>query len=96
MTDSDPLFYSDTQKARPNDFTDIVSDAIVGARYKFFLLLALMFFVISSDVFINRVLISFVGAVNGKYPTNWGTFLQGLFLVITCVMIDILINQKII
>lgn len=91
MADSDPLSIN-----KPDDFTDILSDAIVGVKYKFFFLLAAIFFMISSDVFINRVLNSFQGAVNGKHPTNWGTFLQGLFLVLVCVIIDILLKQKII
>lgn len=56
----------------------------------------LIFIIISSDVFINRALAKFRGAVDYKCPTSWGTFLQGLFLVFACILVDAAIHQKII
>ena len=55
-----------------------------------------IFLLISSDVFINRVLSQFQGAVDYKNPTSWGVFLQGLFLAIICIFMDAIIRQKII
>lgn len=82
--------------AMPDDFNDIVSDALVSAKYKLYLLITLLFFIITSDVFVNRVLISFDKAVSGKCATNWGTFIQGMFLCFGCILIDTMIRQKII
>lgn len=91
--DSDPIMVSGRC---PDDFTSIVLDIVGSIQFKLFGMMLLIFIIISSDVFINRVLSGFQGAVDQKCPTSWGTFLQGLFLVLTCVLIDAAIHQKII
>lgn len=91
--DSDPIMMPG--KA-PDDFTSMIMDIVGAIQYKFLGLMFVMFIFISSDVFINRGLTVFKGAVDFKYPTNWGVVLQGLFLIIAMMIIDALIRQKII
>lgn len=90
--DSDPIIVG----RRPDDFASVIFDLLSNIQYKLLGLMLLVFLIISSDVFINRALAKFSGAVDYKYPTTWGTTLQGLFLVIACIFIDAAIRQKII
>ncbi len=91
--DSDPIKIS---RKCPDDLTSVILDIASCIRFKFLALLLIVFIFLSSDVFINRVLAKFRGGVDYKCPTSWGTFLQGLFLVLTMMTIDALISQKII
>lgn len=90
--DSDPLITT----RRPDDLTSVVLDIASHIQFKFLALLLIVFIMISSDVFINRALATFRGAVDYKCPTSWGVFLQGLFMVLIMIVIDTLIRQKII
>ncbi len=90
--DSDPILLT----RRPDDLASIIMDIASHIQYKFLALLLVVFILLSSDIFINRILSSFRGAVDYKCPTSWGTSLQGLFLVLIMIIIDALIRQKII
>lgn len=89
--DSDPLMAD-----CPDDVGSILLDIFGRIQYKLFALMFVIFIIVSSDVFINRALTKFTGAVDQKCPTSWGTFLQGLFLVIACILVDTAIRQKLI
>ena len=91
--DSNPIILV---KKRPDDLTSIVLDISSHVQYKFLGLLFIVFLFLNSDVFINRILSTFAGAVNYKYSTSWGVILQGMFLVIIMLCIDTLIRQNII
>ncbi len=93
LHDSDPITIS---RHRPDDLTSVVMDIASHVQYKFLVMLLIVFIMISSDTFINRALSRFRGAVDYKCPTSWGTFLQGLLLVLIMTTIDALIRQKII
>jgi succinate dehydrogenase hydrophobic anchor subunit len=66
---------------------DVVIDAVSGIQYKFFILMFIIFMIISTDVFASRVLGKFEGTIEGKNITSWGTMLQGTFLVLACIII---------
>ena len=91
-SDVDPITVS---KGR-DDFTSIITDAIGGIEYKLIFFLFLIFLITTSDVFTNRVLSKFKGAVEYKSATNYGTVLQGIFLVLFFVIVDVGIKHKII
>lgn len=90
--DSDPILTNQTT----DDFTAIFNDALVGIPYKLLIFLFLLFVLVTSDVFTNRVLARFSGAVDHKYATNYGVMLQGIFLVLGYTIIAVLEKQKII
>ncbi len=91
--DSDPI----TVRGKcPDDLTSVIFDILSSVQYKLLGLMLVIFLILSSDVFINRILSQFNGAVNHKCATSWGTYLQGLFLVLGCITVDIAVKQKII
>ncbi len=93
LQDSDPITLS---RQRPDDLTSVILDVASHIQYKFLVMLLIVFIMLSTDTFINRALSKFRGAVDYKCPTSWGTFLQGLFLVLIMMVVDTLIRQKII
>lgn len=93
MSDSTPI----SAYKRPSaDFVGILADGAAGAQYKLFALMFIAFLGLSSVPFINRVLNKFTDAVDGKTPTSWGTVLQGIFLIIACLIFDVLIRSGVI
>jgi hypothetical protein len=91
--DSSPIIL---KSKKPDSISVMLLDIISLIQYKFLGLMFVMFILINSDVFINRILSTFKGAVNYKLATNWGTVLQGLMLVLIMIIIDALIRQNII
>lgn len=73
-----------------------IADMFKGIQYKLFALMFFTFIVLSSDVFVTRVLCRFPGATDQKNITSWGTILQGLFLVLACLIFDIIIRLGVI
>lgn len=90
--DSDPILITVSDE---KSFIELISDMINGVQYKLFTMIFVMFMLLSSDTFINRILSKVDGAVEYNSPTSYGTFLQGLLLVLACLIIDCLINQHI-
>lgn len=75
---------------------DMAAAAINAIPYKWLIGVFVMFMIVSSDMFIARVLSRFDGAVLLRYPTNWGTIIQGLFLTLAMLLIDGLLRHGII
>jgi hypothetical protein len=96
MSDSDPVMMPARSVGPPNDFTTIVTDIFHGIQYKLLGLVLMMYLILNSDVFINRILGSFAGAVDGKCATTYGTVVSGLIFCIWLIIIDLAIKQKII
>lgn len=92
MPDSDPIVVA----RKPDDLTSVIVDIASHISFKFFSLMLMVFVFLNSDVFINRVLSTFSGAVDFKCPTSWGTCLQGTFLVLCMMGIEALIKQGVI
>ena len=93
VLDSEPLCVG---KSCPDDFASVFADIFSGIQFKLFGLIFIIFIFISSDVFIGRMLSNFSGATDGKKTTSWGTIIQGMFLVMALIVIDVLVKQKII
>jgi len=91
--DSDPI---ETKKRAAKDLVSWVCDMLGSIQWKLVGFVFLIFIIVSSDVFVGRVLSQFNGAVDLKYPTSWGVILQGLFLSMGLIMIDALIRADIV
>ena len=91
--DSEPIIVS---RQVPDDITSVLVDIVSHVQFKLIGLMLTIFILLSSDVFINRALSKFKGAVDYKTPTSWGVCLQGMFLAIIMIIIDGLIRQKVI
>jgi len=92
MLDSEAIITSQS----PDDIGTMVLELAGKINYKLALLLLFIFLVLTSDVFIGRVLSRFPGAVEYKSSTSYGTVLQGILLVIFFVCLDVLIRVDVI
>jgi len=79
-----------------DEYEDATDRSILWEKIKEGLLIFLLFIVLSTDVFIDQILNKFDGAVNSGYSTMYGTILQGIFLVIGYIIIDLLVNTQLI
>lgn len=93
IMDSEPILVHTTKS---DSLIGIVNDMLMSIQYKLIGMMMIVFIVLSSDVFINRVLASFTGAVDYKQPTSWGVVLQMMFLAIALIGADVMIRQKIV
>lgn len=92
-SDSDPILIISKE---PDSITDMIADSITHIPYKLYGMMFIVFVFLSSDVFTNRIMSNFHGAVDYKCLTSWGVVLQGIFLVIAVICLDALIQYKII
>lgn len=91
--DSDPII---TRRRQPDDFASILFDLASRVQFKLLVFMFIVFIIISSDVFIGRALARVKGAVEHKQPTSYGVILQGVFLTLSVLILDILISQGVI
>jgi len=91
-SDSDPIYAA----KKPDDMMTMLNNMIGDIPFKFLFLIFVVFLLISSDTFISRVLGKFDGAVELRCPTSYGTLIQGLVLVLVCMIVDGGIKQGII
>lgn len=79
-----------------SDLAALIADGLYSIQYKLLIFTLLIFVLVSSDIFINRVLSKFNDAVDYKTPTSWGVTIQGLFLVLSMIILDALVKNSII
>lgn len=91
--DSDPISVC---TRRPDDFTHMMVEIMSEVQYKLFFLIFIIFIILNSDVFINRILSKFDGAVEGHHTKSWGTILQGTFLVLGAIGLDAMIKNNVV
>lgn len=106
MADSEPIFLHTNKRAKskraatrtgaPDDITAMFADFIAGIPVKFALIMYIIYLVINSDVFVNRVLTAFAGATQYGYASTWGVMIQGMFMVIAMILVDGLMRQGLI
>ena len=83
------------QKKTSNNFIALVVDAFGKIQFKLLIFIFIMFVFLSSDVFVDRILSNFDGAVELHAVSNYGIMLQGIFMVLGYVVLQILIDQSI-
>lgn len=91
MSDSDTI----SELTAPTSFHSMFSDAISGVQFKLFGMMFLTFVFLQSSLFVNRVLFHIDGATIGAYPSSFGVIIQGICLVIACLVFDISIHSGI-
>jgi hypothetical protein len=90
--DSDPITICGKNDDLLSMFVDIASEI----QYKLLLMVFLLFIVLNTDVFINRVLGKLSNTIDGHRVTSWGVILQGTFLVLGMIAMDALVKNNII
>jgi hypothetical protein len=91
-SDSDPVVVY----TRPDAMMTVVTDVIQGVEFKFITLLFLLYLIIHSDVFIEKILSKASNATYMKYPTTYGTMLQGLLLCGSAIAVQCLMKAQVI
>ncbi len=89
MNDSDLLINNNESD---HSFVGVVTDMIGKIHYKLFMFIFIIFLLLSSDTFINRILNRVSGAVEYKSPTSYGVTLQATLLILCCVILQLLID----
>lgn len=95
MADSEKVTVS--KRYCPSDFGQILQDISSGIPVKQMIILFILYILVSSDVFINRVMGRVDGAISYTDTlSTYGTVLSGLVLVLLYVLFDILIKKEVI
>ena len=83
---------------RPSDMNPIIGDILGSIPVKLLFFVYIIYILISTDVFNQRILLKFDGAVDEgtNLPTTWGHTIAGLFLVFLTASVDALIKAGII
>ena len=92
MGDSEPVVIS---AGSSGDLVTMLLDIIGSMRIKLWGLIFILFILVNSSPFVNRILSNVNGATIGKSPTNYGIMLQGLALIIAGMLLDAASSQNI-
>lgn len=92
----DSLTSTKPTKSGPDDLIPLLGKTLGSIRYKFFVFLFFLFLLISSDVFVSRLLSRFDHATSMGCPTSYGKLLQGGALIIGGIALDALISNDVI
>lgn len=90
--DSEPIASVRAPDAIGSVFVDLISKI----NYKIAIFLFILFVLISSDVFVSRVLGHIPNATKGASSSNYGTFIQSMFLAVGYIIMDILVRNEVI
>lgn len=71
-----------------DSFIGVITAGLSEFRFKPYIFLFFIFIIITCDIFIDKGLSTFSGAVSGNDVTNYGVFLQGLLIVILFIIVD--------
>ena len=77
---------------RKDNLFHMLIDAVGGVQYKLIMFVMLCFFVVSTDMFVHRVLSKIPDATLYEQPTTWGVTVQAMFLAIGFIVFDALIR----
>lgn len=84
------------KEKKPDELATIVADFFTSINYKLFIFVFLLFVLISSDIFIDKILGKFNNAVDHRVATSKGVFIQGLFCAVFVILIDALVRNELI
>lgn len=88
----DPIVVS---KRNHGDLFRMLIDAIGSVQYKLAGMMFAFFIVLSTDMFLQRVLVHIPDAMSGGQPTSWGVTVQGMFLALAMIIFDALIKLEV-
>jgi hypothetical protein len=94
MADSEKITVS--KKYLPSDFGQMVRDVILQIPFKMMFIIFVVYFLLHTDVFINRIMAKIPGAVpfNDTLST-YGTILVGILLVFMYAVFNVLVENGI-
>ena len=93
---SDPIDNIDTVDPNKSDFVSVGGNVLQNINIKVAVLLLIIGMILFSDIFIDGVLAKISGTVHGECTTTKGTMIQLIMLVLSYIVIDLLVQSKII
>lgn len=93
MSDSEPI---EDDTVEHKDFYGICFAGLGSIRYKYYILLFLLFLFVTSNIFAISFLTQFQSAVSLGQVTVWGTIIQAVSFIAGAMFIDFLTAQEII
>ncbi len=82
----------DDEVRKPDDLAGTFVGFFRGINYKFYFFLFIIFMLLTSDVFIDKVLGNINGATDYRNTTVKGTLIQGIILVFATLAINMIID----
>jgi uncharacterized protein YqhQ len=89
MSDSDPI---DFDQKKPDELLDVLATPFTIINIKSCFLLFFIFLFVSSNIFINQILYKFNNTVIDGQISTKGIIIQGIFLVMLYVLVQIIIG----
>lgn len=89
----DPVVVSKHQRG---DLFRMLIDAIGSVQYKLAGFVFIFFIILSTDMFLYRVLSHIPDTMSAGQPTSWGVVMQGMFLAIAMILFDALIKLEVV
>lgn len=93
---SDPIDNIDTVDPNKSDFVSFGGNLLQSINIKVSVLLLIIGMILFSDVFIDGVLSKIDGTVRGECTTTKGTMIQLIILVLSYIVVDLLVQSKIV
>jgi hypothetical protein len=88
-TDSEVLF-EDSDSSNEGDFVSMIMDNIGKIPWKIAIILFILYIIINSDIFVNKVLSNITGTAVDGTITSKGIIVSGMILSIMYVLTDFL------
>jgi hypothetical protein len=77
----------DSKKARkPDDFPSIIVKTLLDVDWYLYFVICIAFLVVVSDIYSQRILQNFAGAMKGDEITTWGHIMQMLSLILMIIL----------
>lgn len=93
--DFEPITPRKNKNCKPNDLGDFALDCGNNISFKIAGILFILYVILNTDVFIDNILKSFVGAVDEHgVILNKGIIISGVFLSISYIVLDFMNNNN--
>lgn len=97
IDDSEPLVKNGTStSAKKSGLESVFTDIFDYKSLKMGVFIFVLFFIISSEIFVTRVLKNIEGTIQYNHLTNYGIIVQGIILSIAYILLNALVSKEVI
>ncbi|MEM3062323.1 MAG: hypothetical protein QW303_02070 [Nitrososphaerota archaeon] len=82
----------DVDQEEKHSIAETIIGGISALNLKLLFFLFLLFLLVTSNAFVDNILVKFQGAVENKSPTFRGVAIQGIFLILFYIILDKIIE----
>jgi hypothetical protein len=92
--DTDSLLPDDVESESGGGMMSGIRSLHLSNNFMKFILAVVMFIILQTDIFINRVLSNVNGAVVGTSVTTYGTCIQAIILALALLIFDLILDHS--